>query len=273
MRIASIGDTGIDQYLNLGLRKPGGIAFNFAVHVLDAGENASLVSVVGNDKDGEELLSLVEKLKLNTGHFARIVGKTPWQKIILEKTVERKFVGYRQGVLRNWQLSQENLSFIAKHDAVFVPLSDGMEHVFSSVVDLKTDAVKIVDFSQDYEFADFDKKDNVITKYCQYFDVNFVGATEKQLPLLKSLSKKYPEKVFVLTLGKKGSVGFLDGKKFLQPAKNVKHPVDTTGCGDAFQAGFSVNYLKTRNLPFSLQFAAEQAALVTQYLGSVLFSL
>lgn len=273
MRIVSIGDTGIDQYVNLGLKKPGGIAFNFAVNVLNAAEDASLVSVVGNDKEGEELLSLVQKLALNTAHFTKIPGKTPRQKIILEKTGERKFVGYREGVLTNWQLSKENLIFVAKHDAVFVPLSDGMEHIFYTIADLKADIIKIADFSQDYEFADFDKKENVITKYCKYFDVNFVGATEKQLPLLESLSREYPEKVFVLTLGGKGSVGFLHGEKFVQPANNIKHMVDSTGCGDAFQASFLVNYLKTHNIQLSLQYAAEQAGFVTQYVGSVLFNL
>lgn len=268
MRVAIVGDVGVDQYVNLGLTKPGGIAFNFAVNVIDAGENASLISVIGNDEKGNMLKSLLQSVALYSSQIETIDGETPEQKIILRETGERKFVGYTQGVLKKWRLKQKNLDFISAHDAIFVPLSDGMEHIFNSIANLKTAAKKITDFSQDYEFADFDKENNIIKKYCRYFDINFIGGTKKQIPLLTSLSKEYPNKVFVLTLGKEGSIAIVNGEQTMQAAKNIEKIIDTTGCGDAFQAAFLCSYFKSKNISRALEKATKQAAKISQHIGS-----
>ncbi|HHT77616.1 MAG TPA: hypothetical protein GXZ67_07025, partial [Clostridiaceae bacterium] len=44
-----------------------------------------------------------------------------------------------------------------------------------------------------------------------------------------------------LTLGAKGSVAICNGETIVQEALPVQRVVDTTGCGDAFQSGFTHN--------------------------------
>lgn len=268
MKLAIVGDIGIDAYVNKKLQKPGGIGFNVCVHASLGGANVSLISALGGNAVAKKLKHLLEALSINMSHVQDLPGETPVQNILLQDSGEREFVGYTAGILKDWKLKASDLAFIATHDAIFVPLSDGMKQEFKKIAKLKTTAIKAVDFSQDSEYADFDKKDNVITKYSTYFDVIFVGGTEKQIPLLQLLSKKYPKKVFVLTLGGKGSIGFVNGEKFIQPAKKVKNIVDTTGAGDAFQAKFLVNYYGKHELTHALLKASEYAATVIQYIGS-----
>lgn len=273
MKIASVGDISIDHYTNIDVKKPGGIAFNFAVHVTHEKEHASLVTVIGSDIGGKKLKKLLKKCKFNISYLSHLHGKTAKQKIIIESNGEKTFVGYNAGVLKHWKLNEKTLDFIATYDAIFVPLSDGMEHVFHNIASLKTKAVKVTDFSKDYEFADFDKKNNIITKYAKYFDINFIGGSENQISLITQLSKQHPEKIFVLTLGQKGSIGFSNGKSFIQSAKKVEKIVDTTGCGDAFQATFLTTYLKTKNISLALKHATNEATKVLQHIGSTTYAL
>ncbi len=273
MKIISVGDIGIDEYVNLDIKKPGGIAFNFAINVIKNNVDCSLLSVIGKDQEGKQLKNLLRSLNIDISHLQKVNGKTAKQNIALKENGERKFVGYNAGVLSKWSLNKSDSKFILEHNAVFVPLSDGLEDIVHAIANLEGNITKIIDFSQDYEFADFDKEENVIKKYCKYFDINFIGATEKQIPLITRLSKQYPEKVFVLTLAEKGSIGFLKGEKFLQPAKTVEKIIDTTGCGDAFQAGFVANYLKTKDISSALQHATNQATKVLQHIGSTTYKL
>ncbi|MGD9210986.1 MAG: PfkB family carbohydrate kinase [Desulfobacteraceae bacterium] len=44
--------------------------------------------------------------------------------------------------------------------------------------------------------------------------------------------------LIVLTLGSDGSIAFYGSKSYQQRTLITNNVVDTTGCGDAFQAGF-----------------------------------
>jgi sugar/nucleoside kinase (ribokinase family) len=266
MKLAVVGDFGVDFYQNLNLLKPGGIAFNFAYNLKKSGaEKVSLVSILGKDAYSKKLLSVLKETKIDGKNIQLISGAPPKQNIFL-KNGERKFTGYEAGVLKRWKLRKTDLDFIKRQDAVFVPLSDGMEQIYNAVKKLP-DVIKIIDFSQDYEFADFDKKNNVITKNSKYFDIIFVGGKKKHLPMIKKLAEKYPEKVFALTLGKEGSIAYHMNTKFVQPAKRVKI-VDTTGAGDAFQASFLASWLKTKDIKKSLKAGSASAATIIKLVGS-----
>jgi len=272
MKFVCIGDIGIDFYKNRDILKSGGIAFNVAVNAQSSGASVSLVSAVGIDEYGNKIGTLLKKIDINTTHLKKIEGQTALQNIILENTGERKFMGYNAGVLNNWKLTHQDLDFIKKHDAIFVPLSHGMEHIFESIKNLKTYAIKAVDFSLNYEKADFDKKENCIMRYAKYFDIIFIGATTKQTSMITHLSQQYPNKIFILTLGSKGSVAWYKGKQYEQPAKKVTKIIDTTGCGDAFQGTFIVTFIQTNDIQKSLKRASNKASSILKHIGSTKYS-
>lgn len=273
MKIACIGDVGIDDYVNIGVKKPGGISFNFAINTQDNDMDCSFISAVGNDVEGNQLKKLLHDSNLDISHIKEINGITAKQNIELKENGERKFVGYSAGVLNKWNLNKSDLQFILKHNAVFVPFSDGLETVFKSIAKLQGTVIKIVDFSQDYEFVDFDSEENVITKYCTNFDIIFIGGNENLTTLIRKLNQQYPSKLFVLTVGNKGSFAFFQDKRYFQKATKVEKIVDTTGCGDAFQAAFVVTYLKEHNIQKALEAGAKQAASVITHIGSTKLNL
>lgn len=267
MKIACVGDVGIDNYINLGLVKPGGIAFNFAYDLVLSGEkDVSIVSVIGDDSEGEKIMSLLKKNGFRIDHVNKTNGFTPEQKIIL-KNGERNFVGYRQGVLNGWKLDSSKIDFLKSQDVIFVPLSDGLEKVFAKVKKIES-VFKVVDFSSDYEFADFDKRSNIVTKNAKYFDMLFIGGESVDLNMLTKMSKKYPLKIFVLTLGDQGGFVLYKGNKEYFSAIKADEVIDTTGCGDIFQATFLSYYLRTKSITNSLYEASKRASEKVSRIGS-----
>lgn len=71
-KIAGIGELLWDEFP--GGRQFGGAPCNFAYHALRAGCDAYLISAVGKDKDGEDILKLLPELGLNTDYIQFING-------------------------------------------------------------------------------------------------------------------------------------------------------------------------------------------------------
>jgi ribokinase len=69
-----------------------------------------------------------------------------------------------------------------------------------------------------------------------------------------------------VTLGARGYVALAEGRIIERPAYPV-HPVDTTGCGDVFHAGFTYGLVQGWEVNKCLDFAAWAAAMVSLKLG------
>jgi len=74
-----------------------------------------------------------------------------------------------------------------------------------------------------------------------------------------------------VTLGKRGSL-FFDGNNIFRTAAISVKELDTTGAGDAFQAGLLLGLLRGWDLQFSIRFATSLGALKCTYAGSNLSS-
>lgn len=83
-------------------------------------------------------------------------------------------------------------------------------------------------------------------------DIAFVGGESSQADALKELAAEM-DALIVLTLGAQGSVAFNGKKVFEQDALPVDIVVDTTGCGDAFQAAFCHCYVESGDVQEALK--------------------
>ncbi|MBN2540027.1 MAG: ribokinase [Bacilli bacterium] len=83
---------------------------------------------------------------------------------------------------------------------------------------------------------------------------------------LVSIVKRYPNKV-IITKGKQGAM-YHDGKNLKQiPAREII-PVDTTGAGDSFVAGFSYAIHNNASLEQAVRTGIEAGTITCQYLGA-----
>lgn len=85
-----------------------------------------------------------------------------------------------------------------------------------------------------------------------YEKINF-KKLEINLPYLK-------DRILIITDAEKGSYGYYKNEMYFQEAVKIKKILDTTGCGDAYTAGFIAQYIKTNSISLSMQKGAEYAA-------------
>lgn len=85
--------------------------------------------------------------------------------------------------------------------------------------------------------------------------------------VLTALSALFP--VVGLKLGPDGSMIAANGRRYRQPARPVTGPLDTTGCGDAWDAGFIAACVRGYDLPSAARLASEAAASVAARSGAV----
>ena len=95
----------------------------------------------------------------------------------------------------------------------------------------------------------------------------FISGDEPTLEKAKRLSAKYPNTVFIVTLGKNGSTAFSKGTAYHCAAAEVSEVTDTTGCGDSYQAGFIASYLADGNIETAMSKGSQTAAQTLSFIG------
>ena len=262
VKITAVGDCGSDHYINQNKYLIGGIAFNFITNCQQLGGDTSIISCIGSEEK-DQILDFFNNQKINASFLKIKPGNSPLQKIKILESGAREFVGYETGVLKKFKLSGEDKEFLIKQEVIYCPLSDGIEHIFEEIAELNFKGIKVADFSMDHENFLI----NEIIDYSEKFDISFLGGTKEMVDLLLPITKNN-NKLIVVTMGEDGSVALKDGKKTFQEIIPVK-VVDTTGCGDAFQAAFVMKYFETKNIALSLLSGAKHAAKIAQHFGGI----
>lgn len=259
MRIAAVGDNCVDVYDYLGKAFPGGNPVNVAVYMVRLGMPATYVGVVGQDQYGKLMKSSLENKKVDVSHLREAEGSTAVTKVELING-DRVLGDYFEGVLADFQLTEEEIAFLQEHDLVHSGIwgkidkdlkrikaggpiisfdfADKLEH---ALVDNTLPGV-------DYAFFSYDQDDEYIRNY------------------IKTAQGKGP-KVVVATLGENGSVAY-DGQRYYQYGIVSVPVVDTMGAGDSYIAGFMKGVLEGMEIEQCMALGAQNAAVTIQYNGA-----
>jgi fructoselysine 6-kinase len=174
--------------------------------------------------------------------------------------------GFQRNVLLDLRLSESNLAFIQQHDtlAFLYDRSQPESPVNRALEALDFDGERVADFG---DWADYAGDYDDLTSALEPLALAFISGNQETIDFLLPFSRRF-EGLIVVTLGADGSVALVDGTPLFQPAQVVPNPVDSTGCGDAFQAAFTVAYLSTCSVKQALRRGTAQAAAVIQHYGA-----
>lgn len=268
MKIVSVGEITIDHYLRQNLSFVGGISLNFAVHAKRSGaENVSLVSCVGSGPEGAWVLDTLAREQVDRSHVAVLKGKTAECDIEVYDNAERVFPdgGYRTHVLSRLRLSDSIKAFINQHDILVTHYDgDAPESLMNQLLRLPYGGSKRV-----VDFGDWSKGFNrgVQRETFNKIDLAFISGDEAVVTYLLPVADRLAC-LIVVTLGAAGSVALTADGLLAQAALQVDSPVDSTGCGDAFQAAFTVSYFRDGDIAAALHEGATQAAQVLKHYGA-----
>jgi fructokinase len=259
----------------------GGAPMNVAIHLKNFGHNASIISRVGTDDLGKELLEFIDKNELDSQFIQQ--GQNHLTGVVKVNMDDKNNVSYKIVKPVAWDyilLEEEVLNAVRNADCfVFGSLSARSEQTFDTLKKLlEVATTKVLDINLRPPYYDKETIEFLLTKtdilklnhleldeICAwFFEAN--GMTEK----LSQLSKMFNLRTICITLGEDGAMLFNEGNIYRSSGFEVE-VADTIGSGDSFLACFIANFLNQENIEKTLQKACAVGALVAQNHGATPF--
>jgi len=264
-----------------GGKQLGGAPANFAYHAQALGAEAIPVSCVGDDENGKEILSQLQKLGLNRNYIA--IDKnhhTGYVTVKLDKAGQPDYT-IHEDVAWDFIPSDEKLPTLAQRaDAVcFGSLCQRCETSRSTIGRvLETagdDCLCIFDINLRQSYYNR----QIIEKSLQYTDVlklndeelpvlaRLLELTGTQADLLSRLTRRYELRMIALTRGPNGSLLYGDGKTCDHEGFHTE-VIDTVGAGDAFTAAITIGLLNNKTMDEINESANHLAGFVCSQAGA-----
>lgn len=242
--------------------RPGGEALNFAAASCSyEGVNMSLIGGIGDDSYGKDILNAVKELPINISCVHVLQGGiTANNRTYLTAEGDRYYKddSWQAGVYESFGLSDQDRAKMEKSQVVHTNYSCPL---FSEILALKKKyGFKLsVDFDKERNFQRFEE-------VLPWIDFFFISGEEAILPVMKEWSLNYPG-IFTATLAEKGSVSYWNGVEYRAEAVKVDQVIDTTGCGDSYQAGFVCSVMKDGDINKAMEEGSKRASVTLSHIG------
>jgi Sugar kinases, ribokinase family len=264
-------------------KKLGGAPANFAYNASQLGVESYVLSAVGNDELGKEILDIFDSKNLK--HIISKVDKETGTVLVTLDGDGIPTYDIKQDVAwDNMQLTDEVLELAAKTKAVcFGSLAQRCEksrNMISGFLDAMPaddDVLKIFDINLRQSFY---TKEIIVSSLnrCNVLKINDEELvvvsklldynSESQDEVCQSLIKDYNLKILILTCGTKGSYLYTIDEVSFRPTPKVK-VADTVGAGDSFTAAFCVSILNGKSLMEAHKNAVEVSAYICTCIGAM----
>ncbi len=266
-----------------GGKQLGGAPANCALHAARLGAHASLVSRVGRDPDGEEILSRLGGAGISTsavsvdethptGRVTVDVGATGEPRFTIELNAAWDFI----------EVTPATQALIAAADAIcygtLAQRSSVSAGSIATFIDAAgRDCLKVFDVNLRDPFVDLALVDRML----QRSDVaklneqelrrfaEWRGWSGDEVEIVRRLSSSYPLRLVAVTKGAGGSLLLGPDGVSAQPGYRVE-VVDTVGAGDAFTASLMVGLLAGHPLDRLNDDANRVASIVCSHSGACL---
>lgn len=257
---------------------PGGAPMNVAVHASNLGAPAALISRIGRDRWGEDLLAylaskgvpadwvqtddalptgLVQADMRNPAHVVYTIEyPSAWDAIQWTEALSELVAAADMLVFG---------SLASRSEASFLAISRLIDAAKLRVFDINLRKPhytrdRIADFLERCHLAKLN--DEELAQLSDWFGLE--GDEPEQL---QQLSRQFGLRSVIVTHGGKGAALLEDGQYYFQPGIEVQVQ-DTIGCGDSFLAAFLAQTLAGTPAQERLRYAAATGALVATYAGA-----
>lgn len=271
LHIAFVGDLTIDKYVTSSEIRLGGAALNGAIWARKLGAKPSVVTSVGTDNAGKEMIKKLKKEHISKTHLQIRHGKTSSIEINVNEKGERSYGIWDPGTLASYHLREKDIAYLQTMDAIVVTVYPQYAHIINELSALGKMHTKgpciVINFGDLHEFS---QDLTLVKSVLRYADFCVFGlhsdADGAIIQTLKDMTMHSHAKMLI-TLAENGSVVYVKGETYTQKAKQVS-VMDTTGAGDAFLSAFLHTYLETQDIQKSLQSGTDLASTVIQHLGA-----
>jgi fructoselysine 6-kinase len=253
IRLGALGDNTIDQYHGADSRSfVGGNAVNVAVKLRTLGNEVLYAGAVGADADGDRIRRVLDGEGVDTHLLVELPGITSVSKIRVAPDGERDIFFEDFATSADYRPSEAQLDDLAACALVHIgmnPFADGIRR------GLRARGVLV---SQDCAVsAGFDDLD---IAFCS------AGDDEAGARMLAAEAVAGGARLAVVTCGPAGSIAH-DGARWWSAKAEPIDPVDTTGAGDSYIAGFVSAFARELDVAACMAEGSRVAALTCQHWG------
>lgn len=253
---------------------PGGDALNQAIALGQLGSRTALLGVLGNDRLGDTLLSILQDYPIEV-FDSRVERNTSISIVVVDTEGERHFLrrsGHNDALCCEL-LDQEvikNTGILSVAGAMAFPSLDGEGMIRLLRLAKDAGALTAMDLFINRKEYDMD----AITAAFAYTDYLMPSLSEAEFVTGETSPRHMAEAlrshgtgVVVLKMGEKGCCLLDDGGLRVIPAFKAQ-VVDTTGAGDNFAAAFLHGVNRGWDLDTCARFACSAGALAVEHVGA-----
>ncbi|MHA2294615.1 MAG: carbohydrate kinase family protein [Candidatus Hodarchaeales archaeon] len=259
-------------YVKLSEKQAGGVTANFCVGVARQGLRVAFVGAVGDDFDGQYLRSALINEGIVDEYLVTLKEKvTPVNIVMVSEEGEK-------AILQSEHMRQT----LPPPDLITSELIQKARHLHLTAINFET-ALKAATIAKelgltvslDLEAQVVEDYADVLPNLLEHVDIlipNKKGAsvfTKIEDPTKSSL--KLLEQIVhtvIMTLGSEGVLLTTNEKQEYYPSFEVNNIIDTTGAGDAFNAGLIVGFLTGKTLEESIKRGQATSAIKIQGMGA-----
>ena len=249
-----------------------GAASIFACRLAQLGGKVDIFGKVGNDANGDVVMRNFRLSGVGINKVKVIEGFKTGITISLTYPENRALITYMSGI-DNLTESDLDPELFRGYSHLHVSSIYILRKLLSSFLRIFSEAKKQgLTTSLDTNADPFNKYEHV-GEILNYVDIFFPNDKEAKAitgsnsvhSALERLYEKVP--VVIIKRGEKGAIGKHNDKKVTVKSADIE-PVDTTGAGDSFDAGFIYYFLhKNKDFQASIKFANALGALSCLYIG------
>jgi fructokinase len=251
----------------------GGAPLNVALRLQSFGINTSVISRLGQDENGNELLQYINDKAVNTSNIQiDEVHKTGCVKVILDKSGSAQYEIEYPVAWDKIEVTEKGVEAVKSSDAfIFGSLACRDNEARNSLLNLlQYSAYKVFDvnlrppfYSVDLLLSLMNKADFIKCNEDELLEIsialNFKSTSITEQ--IKFLSHQTQTKQICVTKGKEGAV-LLYNNQFYSNNGYLVSVVDTVGAGDSFLATLISQFLHKKNPGEALSYACAVGALV-----------
>jgi fructokinase len=262
-------------------KQPGGAPANFAFHARELGADALVLSRVGNDPLGRELVGHLARLGLRTdGISVDPTVPTGTVAVSLDPHGKPTFTIQEPSAWDFIQTQKEMLKDAARADAVcFGSLAQRHPTACAAITAVieatPPSALRIFDVNlrQHYWSPELIRRSLGLANVLKLNDeelprvADALGVTGDESTILRKIADRFELRAVALTKGADGSI-LLAGKTVVSRGVPSQAVVDTVGAGDAFTAALAMGLLRGCDVAKIHRIASEVASYVCSCPGA-----
>lgn len=249
----------------------GGGGTNTAVSFSRMGFKTAFIGKIGDDENGNMILSNLRKDKVDTFFVAKTKEPTGFSVILDAEGRDRTIIVHR-GANNRLKPDEVKVSKIKTDWLYFATMIDESFETMKKLAGYaKRKKIKVA-FNPSPHLAE--KGLRGLKAILDATDILVLNDKEARilskkngLQVMADVLQKSCRGIVVITLGHKGAMAF-DGKKMYTILSRKIKVLETTGAGDAFASGFVAGYIRSNDIDFALKIGRAQAESVITHYGS-----